>query len=127
MNKPADFTRENNATQRSDTDVAPRRAFPTRVTSVVRGVLDSRKLTSGVHQARVFQAFLAVCGEGVRKHVRPTLLKFGELQVAVDSAAWRQQLQFLSEELRKKANAKMGKDFITSIRLTHGPGGAQLF
>ena len=122
-----DVSRENDAPQRSDNDVAPRRVVPTRITSIVRGVLDSRKLTNGVHQARIFQAFIFVCGEAVRKHVRPVALKFGELHVAVDSASWRQQLQFLSEDLRKKANVKLGKDYITSIRLTHGQGGALLF
>src|SRR6476659_8496291 len=110
-----------------DKEVAPRKALPTRVEGVVGRVLQQRNLQNGVFQARVFQAFVSVCGEAVRKHIKPMVLRGTELQVAVDSAAWRQQLAFLVDDLRKKTNDKLGKNIIGSVRLVHGAAGAALF
>ncbi len=124
------MTQERNrsdAVRHSDTAAAVRRRVPTRVASVVESVLAQRKLGARVAEARVFQAFMDVAGEAVRKHARPERLKGAELSVAVDSASWRQQLQLLADDLRKKTNAKLGYDAVSALRFVHGTAGAAAF
>jgi hypothetical protein len=116
-----------NAPRQPDKDGVVRRRFPTRVDAVVDSVLDQRKLSARVAEARIFQAFMDVAGDAVRKRARPQKLRGSELTIAVDSASWRQQLQLLGEDLRKKMNAKIGRDAVLTIRFVHGAPGENVF
>ena len=79
-----------------------------------------RGWASHLDDAQVFAAFMEVLGEQMRKHCKPTRLDRGELTVAVDSATWRQQLVFFTDELKRKLNTALGAPRITAIRLVHG-------
>ncbi len=93
----------------------------TAIADVVEQMLERRKMKSRLFEARVFSAFASVAGPGIAQHARAVRLRGGELTINVDSASWRQQLQFLSETLREKLNQELGQVLVKSFRLMHGP------
>jgi len=115
------------ASQQSDSAAPVRRRVPTRVAGIVDSVLTQKKLSNRVAETRVFQVFMDLCGEATRKHARPMRLKSGELTIAVDSASWRQQLQLMADDLRKKVNTRLGRAEIASLRFIHGTPSADAF
>jgi Dna[CI] antecedent, DciA len=119
--------KDRNAPQHRDNSVGMRRRFPTRVDTVVENVLTRRKMSARVAETRIFQAFMDIAGAATRKHARPIKMKGGEMTVAVDSASWRQQLQLMAEDLKRKTNKKLGRDLITGLRFTHGLQGGDAF
>ncbi len=57
----------------------------------------------------------AVVGPTIAAHARPERMKRGVLFVAVDSAEWMQELQFLKHELRERLNARLGRPAVRTL------------
>jgi len=86
--------------------VSPRRPpvdRPTRLGDVLRAAL-----------GRLPEAERVV-GPTIAAHARPERMKRGVLFVAVDSAEWMQELQFLKHELRERLNARLGRPAVRAL------------
>ena len=71
------------------------------------------------HGARAVAAWRAVAGDTVAEHSRGAALREnGELVVYVDSAAWAQQLSLMSDDLKTRMNAHLGRPLVRSMRFT---------
>ncbi len=51
----------------------------------------------------------------IAAHAHPERMKRGVLFVAVDSAEWMQELQFLKHELRERLNARLGRPAVRAL------------
>lgn len=71
--------------------------------------------------ARIVGVWCEAVGPQIAGHTGdPVLRSHGELVVAVDSPVWATELAAMSEPLRCKINAALGKEAVRSVRFTVG-------
>lgn len=63
-----------------------------------------------------------VVGSSVAAHAEPTSLKQGVLRVRTDSPAWANEITYLGDEIRTRANAIVGHELVREVRVWTGPG-----
>lgn len=71
--------------------------------------------------ARVAAVWEGVVGPQIAAHTAEPFLRDYELVVAVDSPVWASELSAMSEELRKRLNAALGKESVRRVRFTVSP------
>jgi predicted nucleic acid-binding Zn ribbon protein len=68
---------------------------------------------------RIFTlSWVEIVGEQAAKHSKPARYDNKILFVRASSPVWANQLQFLSPEIIKKINQKLGKNFVKEIRFS---------
>ena len=95
----------------------PTRERPTRVGDVLRAVLQRLPEAQRLADHALWAHWESVVGPTLARHARPTRLRRGVLVVAVDSAQWLQELQFLKHELRERLNARLGRPVVRDVFL----------
>lgn len=85
---------------------------------ILDSLLHERVLRSGVAIGRLALRWPEVVGERLARESAPTALHAGLLVVRVSSSAWAVQLRFLAEEIRGRANAALGSDAVTGLKVT---------
>ena len=68
-------------------------------------------------QADVIRMWKEIVGETIAEKAKPERLSDGVLFVRVDDAAWRNELVYLSDDLKNKINGKVGLDIVKIIKL----------
>lgn len=63
-----------------------------------------------------------IVGPGIADHAEPTSLKDGVLRVRADSPTWATEIGYLGAEIARKANAAVGQELVTEVRVWTGPG-----
>lgn len=71
--------------------------------------------------ARVHGLWIEIAGEQLGRHTEPVRLHGGVLVVRADSATWATQVRYLGGELAERANAVLGSEQVTSVRVVSGP------
>ena len=88
---------------------------PTRLGDVLRAALGRLPEAERLADHAVWAHWDAVVGPTIAAHARPERMKRGVLFVAVDSAEWMQELQFLKHELRERLNARLGRPAVRAL------------
>ena len=99
-----------------------RPTHPTRVADALRAALARLPIARRVADHAVWCEWDAVVGATLARHARPERFRDGVLVVAVDSAEWMQELQFLKYELRDRLNARLGRTAVRDIFLVLAGG-----
>ncbi len=88
---------------------------------VLREILGDRSMRKGVALGRLARSWARVVGDPLAGVSLPRALEDGSLVVVVETPAWAAQLSFLAEEVRAKANALLGQEDVTSVRVVVSP------
>lgn len=93
----------------------------------LRGLLGSAATRFGLDDAlatgSLWKRWADVVGQDVAAHAQPTSLRGGVLRIRADSPVWAHEIGYLAEEIRRKANAALGRDAVTEVRVWNAPGG----
>jgi predicted nucleic acid-binding Zn ribbon protein len=92
------------------------------VGDVLRAALARLPIAGRIADHAVWAEWDAVVGPTLACHARPERLRHGVLLVAVDSAEWMQELQFLKHELRDRLNARLGRPAVREVFLSLAGG-----
>lgn len=96
--------------------MSPTRLAPLmRLGDVLRDALARLPVARELADHAVWMYWDAVVGPTVARHARPQRLRHGVLLVAVDSAEWMQELQFLKHEVRERLNARLERRAVRDI------------
>ena len=95
---------------------------PARVGDVLRAALGRLPDAQRLADHAVWTHWDAVVGPTLARHARPERLRRGVLVVAVDSAEWMQELQFLKHDLRERLNARLGRTVVRDVFLALAVG-----
>jgi predicted nucleic acid-binding Zn ribbon protein len=95
----------------------PRGGDPASVGEVLQGLMAERILAHGVAVGRLAGEWSEVVGERLAEETAPARLEAGTLTVAASSGAWGVQVQFLAEDLRRRANQALGSDVVKRVRV----------
>jgi predicted nucleic acid-binding Zn ribbon protein len=96
---------------------------PSALGEVVAGVLRERPFAAGVSVGRLRLVWADVVGPRLAEESTPARLEGGTLVVEARSGAWGAQLQFLAEDVRRRANEALGGDHVERVRVVVVPGG----
>ena len=66
---------------------------------------------------RIWEVWETAVGEPLASHCRPVDYRNGTLVLAVNSASWMQQVQFLTGTVRDTLNRALGEDLVRQVRL----------
>ncbi len=91
-----------------------------RLSSTLGSALKSCGLQGRLVEYRILIQWEKTVGSSIARHARPKILRGKKLFVAVDSAAWMQQLTLMRPEIIEKLNGDVGKGVIKEIALNLG-------
>ena len=84
------------------------------------------RLVSGLNDGHRLSQEMAVIlwedvvGRAIFAHTSPVRVISGIMTVNVDSSVWAQELSFQREEIRRRLNERMGREYIRDIRFRVG-------
>lgn len=89
--------------------------------TVLHGLLDAAVEDLGIEQklveCRARMAWEEAVGPALAQHTSPLRLFKGHLEVAVPSAVWRTQLNFMQRDIAARINALLGKKVVKGLKL----------
>jgi predicted nucleic acid-binding Zn ribbon protein len=88
---------------------------PERIGDVLRALLERLPVRERLREYSVWPHWDEIVGSTIAQHARPVRIRRGMLCVAVDSAVWMQELQFLKESIREQLNGKVGADVVSDL------------
>jgi predicted nucleic acid-binding Zn ribbon protein len=94
---------------------ASRTGRPPRLGDVLRTALDRLPLGTRLADYALWVHWDAVVGPTLARHAQPLRLRRGVLSVAVDSAEWMVEIQFLKHDLRERLNARLGRAVVRDV------------
>ncbi len=100
--------------------MAGMRKKPEKLSLTLSKLLTARGMASRLSEYRILGQWEKAVGRTIAAHARPVSLKGKKLYLAVDSAAWMQQLSLLKPEIIEKVNRGFGKEAIKDITLNLG-------
>ncbi len=89
--------------------------FPSRLGDVLRSVLARLPASAELEDYALWTHWEEIVGATIAAHARPQRLRRGALVVAVDGPEWMQELQFLKEHVRERANARLGRPTVKRV------------
>ena len=104
------------ANNRGDTmDEAPNSVTP--LGTLVNQVVHDLGISEKVVECQALLVWNDVVGSSLAQNARPIRVKGGVLEVAVPSAVWRTQLNFMGIDIVKRINGHVGAEIIQELRL----------
>ena len=89
--------------------------------AVLQGLLRGAEASYPDRAHRLWEVWEQAVGPDVARRSYPAELRRGRLTVAVENAAWMQQLSFLREQLRDALNQAVGQEVVKEIRMRQAP------
>ena len=86
------------------------------LSAFLRGTPAEQRLKEG----GIWLVWEEAVGSRIASHAVPTAFRDGTLTLAVDSAPWMQQLNFLKRELIAKVNDRLGEEMVKDIYMKAG-------
>lgn len=71
--------------------------------------------------ASIWKVWDEVVGPAISKNAHPSWIKNGRLRVRVYDPIWRQELEFVEEDIRDKLNNKLGRKAVEKIEFRVDP------
>lgn len=84
---------------------------------VLDGLLRERVFARGVPIGRLAASWQEIVGPRLASESAPVSLETGVLVVAAATGPWGAQVRFLSEEIRRKANAALGREAVQRVQV----------
>lgn len=88
---------------------------PQGIGEVVRALLGEGRMRRGLSLGRLARSWEQVVGPELAAETAPRALDQGGLLVAASSPGWGTQVRFLSEQIRRRANAVLGNDEVRRV------------
>ncbi len=66
--------------------------------------------------SKIWALWLEIVGPAMATHSRPTSLREGTLRIITDSPAWANEVSYLADEIKRRANQALGADAVASVR-----------
>jgi predicted nucleic acid-binding Zn ribbon protein len=101
-------------------DAVPLRPPPPAVRDLVETLTSTRGWGKRLRGARIHSRWIDIAGEELARHVTPVRLAGGVLVVQAESPAWATQVQYLSGQLRDRANEVLGADEVRVVTVRSG-------
>lgn len=70
-----------------------------------------------LRETEVILKWVELVGEGIARVATPASMKKGLLKVKVENPSWKNELQYLKEEIMNRINARLGGEIVKEIRL----------
>ena len=86
---------------------------------LVAAVIADLGLTEKLTDYQTRQVWAEAVGPTLAAQTRPLQLRHGKMEVAVPSAAWRNQLIFMKGDIIAKINHSMGREVVKDLKLVH--------
>ena len=94
---------------------------PVTLGAVVAKLLTERPFHVGTQMGRLAGDWEQIVGERLASESAPTTLQGGALVIVASSGAWGTQLEFLAQEIAKKANERLGEEAVRTVRVIVAP------
>ena len=104
---------------REDPELAEKARAVTALVKDVSEVVAELGLTEKLTEYQTKQVWNEAVGPTLAAQTQPVQLRNGKMEVAVPSAAWRNQLIFMKGEIINKINRSMGREVVTDLKLIH--------
>lgn len=82
----------------------------------VKEFLQSQGFTEKIEQADVVRMWPEIAGDKIASMTEAKRISKGLLTVKVADSAWRNELVYMRETLRKKINSRIGKELVKDIK-----------
>lgn len=81
------------------------------------GLLKKYNLESIIEYDELLSNLETIVGKEIASQIKVKELKDGDLIIEVESAAWKNEISMLREEIREKINSQFKKEIIKQIRI----------
>jgi len=95
------------------------------VGAILPGLLRELGLEERATGWRAVTEWPALAGERIARRTRATSFRDGVLTVEVEGSAWMHELGFLSRDLVRRANERLGAQVVRQVRFVPARGGIQ--
>lgn len=105
-----------------DTRREPRREGPAPrpLEALLSAAVSRRRWGARLEGARIHERWREIVGDQLGRHTEPVRLRGGVLVLRAESQAWATQVHYLGSELAARANAVLGPDQVTTVRVVTG-------
>lgn len=81
------------------------------------GLIKKYNLESIIEYDELLSNLETIVGKEIASQIKVKELKDGDLIIEVESAAWKNEISMLREEIREKINSHFNKEIIKQIRI----------
>ena len=96
----------------------PRRSGIAPLGKVITELVDLLGFEEKLSEQRALSQWTQTVGEKIAQETKPMSMLNGILKVKVSNPAWRQELTFLKEDIRRKLNKELGKKVVSDIKFS---------
>jgi len=89
---------------------------PVLIKDALKRTIKEMGLRQGIEQCAAISCWPEAVGQKIAEKSKAQKIIKGTLYVKAKTPIWSQQLSLMSEELKKKLNAKLGKETVKQIR-----------
>lgn len=93
---------------------------PQAIASLLAGAFQGKPLERRLEEAKIWQIWDRAVGSQLAAKAKPVRFNNGLLTVAVSSAPWMQQLNFMKRDIAQRLNQMLGKELVREIYLRPG-------
>jgi hypothetical protein len=94
--------------------------YPAAVSDLLSVAFQGTPAERRLREGKVWLVWESAVGRQIAERARPVNFRDGTLTVAVSSAPWMQQLNFLKKGILEKLNALLGEELVREIHLKAG-------
>ncbi len=87
------------------------------VGEVLKQIISSNKLESGMNQVAVIDAWKSLMGNGVNTYTKQVMLKGTTLYVDLTSAVLREELSYGKDKIIRMINDELGQEVVKQVVL----------
>ncbi|MEA5115600.1 MAG: DciA family protein [Geobacteraceae bacterium] len=93
---------------------------PQAIATLLAGAFQGKPLERRLEEAKIWQIWDRAVGSQLAAKAKPIRFNNGLLTVAVSSAPWMQQLNFMKRDIAQRLNQMIGKELVREIYLRPG-------
>ncbi len=101
-------------------DKRPKMRRPAAVADLLSAMLRGTPAEKRLKEGGIWMVWESAVGSRIASHAQPSAFRDGTLTLAVDSAPWMQQLNYLKRELIAKVNEQLGEEMVKDLYLKAG-------
>lgn len=97
---------------------------PSPLNALLGGAAQRFGLDDALATGALWKRWVELVGPVVAAHAQPTSLRAGVLRIRADSPVWAHEIGYLTDEIKRKANAALGTGAVAEVRVWNAPGEA---
>ena len=90
---------------------------PTFLAGLLEAAVEDLGINQKLVECRARMVWEEAVGPALAQHTSPLRLSKGYLEVAVPSAVWRTQLNFMQRDIAARINALLGREVVKGLKL----------